>query len=144
MCLILPGYAQPEREKQLEVPQSRAAFRDAAPAVATLVLSEAIVASVDLDAGSNWWHLVVSLLLLIPAVWLVWVQWRVLRRADESQRTAHLEALAIGFAVAMMTALTGGRLLDAAHVGSNAQWLQITFIGGIVASVATLAVRLRP
>ena len=50
-----------------------------------------------------------------------------LRRADEFQRIAHLEALAVGFAVAIVAALTGG-LLDAAEVGSTAQWLQITFI----------------
>lgn len=132
---------QTERS-EFEVRQNRAAARDAAPALVALVVSEIVVASVDLDAGSNWWHLVVSLLPLLPAGWLVWVQWRVLRRADEFQRTAHLEALAIGFAVAMVAALTGG-LLDAAQVGSNAQWLQITFIAGILAWVATLAVRLR-
>lgn len=122
--------------------QNRAGFRDAIPAVVALVVSEVIVASLDLHADTNRWHLAVALLPLIPAVWLAWAQWRMLRRSDEFQRIAHLEALAIGFAVAMLAALTGG-LLDAANVGSTAQWLQITFIGGVLAWVAALALRLR-
>ena len=122
--------------------QTRAGWRDAAPAVAALVVSEIVVAAVELDAASNRWHIAVALLPLLPAVWLVWVQWRVLRRSDEFQRTAHLEAMAIGFGVAVLAALTGG-LLHSAHVGSQAQWLQITFIGGILAWVAALALRLR-
>jgi len=65
-----------------------------------------------------------------------------LRRSDEFQRIAHLEAMTIGFAVAMLAALTGG-LLHAADVGSSPQWLQITFIGGILAWVIALPIRLR-
>jgi hypothetical protein len=122
--------------------QNRAGLRDAIPAVVALVVSEVIVASLDLHGDTNRWHLAVALLPLIPASWLAWVQWRVLRRSDEFQRIAHLEALAIGFAVAMLAALTGG-LLDAANVGSTAQWLQITFIGGVLGWVAALALRLR-
>lgn len=127
---------------EFERRQNRRAWREAAPAVLALVVSEVVVASVDLDAGSTWWHLGVSLLPVIPAVWLVWVQWRIVGGADEFQRTAHLEALAVGFGVAMLAALIGG-LLDAADVGSSGQWLQITFIGGVIAWVAALAVRLR-
>ena len=122
--------------------QLRAGFRDAAPALAVLVISQIAVASIDLHAATNRWHLVIALLPAIPAAWLVWVQWRVVQRSDEFQRIAHLEALAIGFGVAMLVASTGG-LLDAADVGSTAQWLQITFIGGILAWFAALALRLR-
>ena len=122
--------------------QNRAGLRDAIPAAVALVVSEAVVASIDLQADTNRWHLGVALLPLIPAVWLAWAQWRMLRRSDEFQRLAHLEALAIGFAVAMLAALTGG-LLDAANIGSTAQWLQITFTGGILAWVVALALRLR-
>jgi hypothetical protein len=139
----LGSMREPGPSSQFERRQSRLAWRQAAPAALTLVASELVVASLDLDAGSTWWHVAVSLLPLIPAVCLVWVQWLIVRRADEFQRTAHLEALAVGFGVAMLAALTGG-LLDAADVGSNAQWLQITFIGGVLAWVTALAVRLRP
>jgi hypothetical protein len=122
--------------------QNRATTRDALPAVVALVVSELVVASLDLDTEAHPWHVAIALLPVIPAIWLIWVQWRVIRRADEFQRIAHLEALGIGFAVAMLAALTGG-LLDAADVGSSAQWLQITFIGGILAWIAAMAVRLR-
>ena len=122
--------------------QNRAGLRDAIPAVLALVISEVIVASLDLHADTNRWHLAVALLPLIPTVWLAWAQWRMLRRSDEFQRMAQLEALATGFAVAMLAALTGG-LLNAAKVGSTSQWLQITFIGGVLAWVGALALRLR-
>jgi protein-S-isoprenylcysteine O-methyltransferase Ste14 len=122
--------------------QHRATMRDAVPAVVALVVSELVVASLDLDTETHPWHVAVALLPVIPAIWLIWVQWRVIGRADERQRSAHLEALGIGFTVAMLAALTGG-LLDAADVGSSAQWLQITFIGGILAWIAALAVRVR-
>ena len=77
-----------------------------------------------------------------PAIWLGRVQWRALRRSDEFQRIAQLEAMAVGFAVAMLAALIGG-LLHAADLGSTAQWLQITFIGGILTWATTLMQRLR-
>ncbi len=41
----------------------------------------------------------------------------------------------------MLAAMAGG-LLSGADVGSDAQFLQITFIGGILAWLAALAVRL--
>jgi len=122
--------------------QNRAGFRDAVPAAIALVVAEVVVASLNLHARTNRWHIAVALIPLIPACWLGWALWRMLRRSDEFQRVAHLEALAIGFAVAMLAALTGG-LLHAADVGSTAQWLQITFIGGILAWVVALALRLR-
>ena len=75
-------------------------------------------------------------------MWLGWVQVRTLRRCDEYQRRVHLEAMSVGFAVAMLVAMAGG-LLGAADVGSEAQYLQLTFIAGIVSWVAALAIRMR-
>lgn len=129
------------RKSKLERGQDRAALRDAIPAVVALIALEAIVAGLDL-AGSNWWHVAISLSPLLAGVWLAWVQLRTLRRCDEYQRTVHLEAMSVGFAVAMLTAMTGG-LLDGADVGSNAQYLQITFIAGILSWVGALAIRMR-
>ena len=131
-----------ERKSMLERRQNRAAFRDAIPAVVALVALEGLVAALDLDAGSNSWHLVISLLPLLAGVWLVWVQLRTLRRCDEYQRTMHLEAMSVGFAVAMLVAMAGG-LLSGADVGSDAQFLQLTFIVGILSWVAALAIRMR-
>jgi len=131
-----------DRVSKLERRQNRAALRDALPAVVALVASEALVASLELDAVSNWWHLVVSLIPLVPAVWLGWVQLRSLRRSDEFQRIAQLEAMSVGFAAAMFVALTGG-LLEAADVRSSVQFLQLTFIVGILSWVAALAIKSR-
>jgi hypothetical protein len=131
-----------ERKSMLERRQDRAAVRDAVPAVVALVLSEGIVASLDLDASSNRWHLVIALSPLLAGVWLAWVQLRTLRRCDEYQRTVHLEAMSVGFGVAMLVAMAGG-LLDGADVGSTAQSLQLTFIAGVLSWVAALAIRLR-
>jgi len=85
-------------------------LRDAAPAVAALFLSEAVVAWLDLDVARHGWHVAVALLPLLAGVWLAWVQVRALRRCDEYQRVVHLEALSVGFAVAMLVAMAGGLL----------------------------------
>jgi hydrogenase-4 membrane subunit HyfE len=130
-----------DRTSMLEQRQSRATFRDAIPAVVTLVALEGIVAALDLDAGSNSWHLVISLSPLLAAVWLVRVQLRTLRRCDEYQRTLHLEAMSVGFGFAMLVAMAGG-LLSGADVGSEAQFLQLTFIVGILSWVGALAIRM--
>jgi hypothetical protein len=131
-----------ERKSVLERRQDRAAICDAIPAVVVLVVSEGIVASLDLDATSNRWHLLIALSPLLAGVWLAWVQLRTIRRCDEYQRTVHLEAISIGFAVAMLVAMTGG-LLDAVDVGSSAQSLQLTFIAGVLSWVGALAIRMR-
>ena len=131
-----------ERKSELERRHDRAAIRDAIPAIVALIVLEALVASLDLDAEANRWHLVIALSPLLAGVWLAWVQLRTLRRSDEYQRTLHLEAMSVGFGVAMLVAMTGG-LLDGADVGSTAQYLQLTFIAGILSWVAALAVRMR-
>jgi hypothetical protein len=131
-----------ENQSTWERRQNRATLRDAVPAVALLVVLEVVVASLDLDAASNPWHLTIALSPLLAGVWLAWVQLRAIRRSDERQRVQHLEALSIGFAVAMLVAMAGG-LLSAADVGSDAQYLQLTFITGIVAWIGALAVRTR-
>ena len=134
--------SEPDRASNLERRQNKAALRDALPAIVALVASQALVASLDLDADSNWWHLALSLAPLLPAAWLGWAQLRSIRRADEYQRIAQLEAMSIGFAVAMFVALTGG-LLEGADVGSSVQFLQLTFIIAILSWVTALAIRSR-
>ena len=134
--------SEPDRASNLERRQNRAALRDALPAVVVLVASQAIVASLDLGADSNRWRLAWSLVPMLPAAWLGWAQLRSLRRADEYQRIAQLEAMSIGFAVAMFVALTGG-LLEGADIGSSVQFLQLTFIIGILSWVSALAIRSR-
>src|SRR5688572_761780 len=115
------------RKSTLERQQDRATFHDAVPAVVTLIVLEVAVAWLDLDPDSNRWYLLISLSPLLAGVWLAVVQVRSLRRCDEYQRTMHLEAMSIGFGTSMLLAMAGG-LLSGADVGSDAQYLQVTFI----------------
>lgn len=131
-----------ERKSKLQQSQDRAAIRDAVPAVVALIVLEGAVALLDLDVDSHPWQLVVALSPLLAGLWLAWVQLRTLRRSDEYQRTMHLEAMSIGFGVAMLVAMAGG-LLDGADVGSTSQFLQLTFIAGILSWVGALAIRMR-
>lgn len=131
-----------ERKSKLQQRQDRATIRDAVPAVVALIVLEWAVAVLDLDVDSHRWHVVIVLSPLLAAVWLAWVQLRTLRRSDEYQRTVHLEAMSVGFGVAMLVALAGG-LLDGADVGSTSQYLQLTFIAGILSWAAALIIRMR-
>ncbi len=131
-----------QRRSSSDVARERAAFRDITPGVIALVVIEGTLIGLDREADPTVWTVVWSLLPLLPVLWLVRAQLRSLQRADELQRVVQLEAMAIGFGATVLLALTGG-LLDAADVGNPAQWLQITFIGGILVWIAALAVNMR-
>ena len=103
---------------------------------------QASLVLLDPDGGANAWNLLWSFLPLVPAGWLVWAQLRSLRRADEYQRIVQLEAMAIGFGTVIVLSLAGG-LLDGAGIGDPRQSLQVTFILGILAWIAALAIKTR-
>ena len=115
-------------------------MRDVVPAVVALVLVELFVTLVDLDAEAGGWALLLWMLPLVPAAWLVRSQLRAVRRADEFQRGQQLAAMAVGFAATVMLSLAGSLLVSGSADADPAQWLQITFIGGVLAWVVTLAV----
>lgn len=135
--------AGPDRRSLSDVARDRAVLRDAAPAVAALVLVQASLIALDPDGGQSIGRAVWSLLPLLPFGWLVWTQVRALRRADERQRVLQLSALAIGFGAAMALALLGG-LLEGADLGDPARSLQVTFIGATLAWVGSLGYLTRP
>lgn len=60
--------------------------------------------------GSSPWRYVWALLPVIPAVWIVRAVVRHLTRSDDYQRRLLLQGLAVGFAVAMIAAMTVGFL----------------------------------
>ena len=126
------------RRSASDVARDRATVRDMVPGLVALVLLQGSLILADPDGDASGWTLVWSLLPLVPALWLIWAQWRSLRRADEYQRILQLEALAFGFAVVVVISLTAG-LLDGAGIGDPAQLLQITFIGGVLAWIGALA-----
>lgn len=63
----------------------------------------------DLD-GASPWRYVWAVLPVLPALWIVRAVLRHLRRVDDYQRALLLQGLGVGFAVAMITALTLGFL----------------------------------
>jgi hypothetical protein len=122
----------PERRHSAsDLARNRAIARDTLPAAVVLIASQASLELLDPKGGASVWNLLWCLVPLLPSGWLVWAQVRALRRADEYQRLRQLEAMAIGFAAAVLISMTGG-LLDAAGVGSTRQSLQITFIGSVL------------
>lgn len=75
-----------ERRSHSDVARDRALVRDAAPAMVTLLVVQGSLILVDPHGPVTGWYLLWSFSPLVPALWLMWVQLRTLRRADEYQR----------------------------------------------------------
>jgi hypothetical protein len=71
----------------------------------------------DLQLGPTWLRVAAALLPVIPTALALWAIAAGLREADELQRRVHLEALAIGYPLAILLLMTLG-LLELA-VGLN-------------------------
>ncbi len=121
--------------------RNRAEMRDSLPAFAFIVAALGILILRDpegLSAGNLIW----AFLQVGAVLWMVWVQARSLRRADEYQRVLRLEALAIGFAAVMVVSFAAG-LLDALGVGNPRQSLQVTTMAGVLAWTVAHGLRTR-
>jgi glucose-6-phosphate-specific signal transduction histidine kinase len=89
--------------------------------------------AVVLVATLTWGHLdgdsplrfVWALAPVIPAVWIVRAVFRQVHRVDEYQRLLLLKSLAVGFAVAMLAAITLGFLANAGLRFTDAPWLML-------------------
>lgn len=91
--------------------QSKRYMREFVPAMLGYVIVLAVVVMlVDQDSASPW-NVVWMLTPIIPAVFGVKAVYGWISRADEYQQRIQLESMAVGFAVAMLTALTMGFLL---------------------------------
>lgn len=128
-----------KRRSTSDVARDQAALREVWPPLLVLLVLQGSLVVLDPDGRSSALHLLWSFSPLIPAAWLACTQVHGVRRADEYQRLVQLQALAIGFGVTILVALAGG-LADAAGVGSASQSLQITFLAGVVAWIAALAI----
>ena len=73
----------------------------------------------DLQLGPTWLRVAAALLPVIPTALALWAIAAGLRESDELQRRVHLEALAIGYPLAILLLMTLG-LLELA-VGLNPQ-----------------------
>lgn len=76
----------------------------------------------DLE-GDGPWRFAWALAPVIPAPWLVVAVLRHVHRLDEYQRLLLLESLAVGFAAAMLAAITLGFLANAGLRFTDAPWL---------------------
>jgi hypothetical protein len=122
-----------------DVAREHAARRDAAPAVALLLVTQGSLIWFDPPRPSNLAEIAWALSPLAAIAWLVWGQIRAVRRADELQRTQQLQAFSIGFAVLVVMLASIG-VLQAAEIGDMAQQTQIALIAGVVAWVGASAV----
>jgi len=131
--------SQTEHKSSSDVAREHAAWRDAAPAIALLVITQGSLIGFDPRRPSDLAGVAWALSPLVAIAWLVCGQIRALRRADELQRLQQLQALSIGFA-ALVVLLIGVGLLHAAEIGDLAQQTQVVLMSGIFAWVSSLAV----
>jgi hypothetical protein len=101
--------------------RARAYNREFWPGIAAYVLATGLVSwGVD---GHSPWRFLWALVPVIPAAWIVRAVLRHVRRVDEYQRLMLLESFAVGFAVAMLAAITLGFLAAAGLRLESAPWI---------------------
>jgi hypothetical protein len=89
--------------------------------VAYAIALSAVLTWGHLD-GTSPWRFVWALLPVLPVAWTVYVVIRHARRVDEFQRLLLLQSIAVGFAVAMLGAVTLGFLTVAGLRIEAAPW----------------------
>src|SRR3954464_8139814 len=90
--------------------RARAYSWDYLPGIGAFAVVIAVVTSSGGLRGESPWRFLWALLPVLPAVWVVRAVVRHLHRIDEFQRLLTLQALSVGFLVAMVVAVTGGFL----------------------------------
>lgn len=90
--------------------------------------------------GNSPWRLVWAVLALLFVVWMVIVIVLRVRQMDEYQVKLFFPGLAVGFTVAVLTALTMGTLSSAGFALPNAGW-SVTILGVLAWEVTNLVVR---
>ena len=103
--------------------------REFVPAmVAYCVVLVLVVTFGDLD-GTSPWRFLWAVLPVLPLIWVAVAVIRHLRRLDDYQQRLNLQALGVGFAVAMGAAITMGLLESAGLQTQVTGW--ITFGAGM-------------
>jgi peptidoglycan/LPS O-acetylase OafA/YrhL len=138
----MPQTPARERKSSSDVARNRAAIRDMAAAMVTLIVLNGSLVVLDPHGEVTGWYVAWSLSPVIPFLWLMWAQLKSLRRADEYQRIIQLEAMAIGFGTVLLLSMVAG-LLEGARMGDPRQSLQIITIGGFLVWGGALAVLTR-
>lgn len=105
------------------------------PAVVGYGVAVVVATTVVGDRVDSVWDWALILLPVLPALWGVRAIARHLRRVDEYLRQLKLEAVAMGFGAAMITALTLGFMGAAGLATKAAGWI-VYFVGMVTAAVA--------
>ena len=116
--------------------RTRAYHRDFWPGVIGYVVAlGATLVWGHLDGTTSWRYLW-AVLPVIPALWMVRAVLRHIRRIDDYQRLLLLQGLGVGFAIAMVAALTLGFLGIAGLPMRGAGWVvySVGMLGWLVAS----------
>lgn len=118
--------------------RARAYYRDFLPGIgAYLLVLAGVLAWGHLDGpGSARWAW--ALAPALPAAWIVRAVVRHLHRLDDYQRLLQLQGLGVGFAVAMLSAVTVGFLGIAGLPAMAAGW--IIYAAGMAAWLVTTAI----
>jgi hypothetical protein len=128
-------------ETALERQQRIAYLRDFVPSVIGYAVVLAIGLSFvgdEVDSTGEW---ILVILPVIPALWGVRAVMRNLRGVDEYQRLVQLEAMAVGFGVSMVVAITVGFVGVAGTATVAAGW--IVYSAGMLAWAIVVQVRSR-
>ena len=120
---------------QFEARVRSAYVREVLPAVVGYGAAVVVATTVVGDRVDSVWDWALILLPVLPALWGVRAIARHLRRVDEYLRQLKLEAMAMGFGAAMITALTLGFMGAAGLATKAAGWI-VYFVGMVTAAVA--------
>jgi hypothetical protein len=126
-------------ETSLELRQRSAYRRDFIPSILGYVVVLAVSLSLAGEAVDSTGEWVLVMLPVVPALWAVRAVVRQLRRLDEYQRMLQLEAMAVGFGVAMVAAITVGFVGVAGSATLAAGW--IIYGAGMLAWLVVVRVR---
>lgn len=110
--------------------KARAYLREFLPGiVGYAVVLVAVLLFGDLD-GTSPWRYVWAILPVLPVIWMAIAVVRHLKRLDDYQQRLNLQALGVGFAVAMAAAVTMGLLESAGLHIQGTGW--IVFGAGMI------------
>ncbi len=139
----MPFFTSPDQISRSDRLRNRAEMRDSLPAISLLLAGQGALIALDNDDGASRGNVFWSATSAAGIILLAWAQLRSLRRADERQRIAKLEAMAVGFAAVMVLAFGAG-LAEAMGIGDPRQSLQVISIAGVLAWVAALGTKTAP
>lgn len=119
---------------------TRTYFRELGASLVAYVALVAVATTFVDDDGSSLGNVGLMLLPVVPAIGIAWACLRMLKRSDEFVRSRQLEAIAIGFVLAMLASVTLGFVVNVVDVPA-APW--IIYVVGMMGWGLASIVRIR-